>query len=829
MRRKDIVFLGAVLVPGIFFRIFRLGTIFFSGDEPLYQIRMSYQSVPFLLNNSSSPLFSFLVHFLLPLGSLEFMSRLISSLSGILTVLAVYALGRTLFSEKEGRLAALFAAFSPLLIFYSEHSRAYALFALLSLLSLYYFYRAARDGRTRDWAFYAVLAALAAFTHIIAFLVLPAFALYIGGLWLAGRLRQKKDGAANPRTRTVKLFLIWTAGSILLSALLHLPCGWVRTLFIGSLQRGLGRPPDVAPVSVSFIREVMSVLLSPSSSFLFIVLLAALALGFFSSLKKYSGEAALCGLYLVLPWAIVLAGKPRETTVFALYRYFIFLLPPLLVLVSRGIVAVGSWADRIVFRTRKPFSQKTVVVVLALAITAGLLFNLKGQYVGYWRQGSFKLAEEARVYLGAHARRDGLLYLDVYPQSFLTLMLNPLSKDLKPDEIVYAAREEYVRPSESGDYMIHVLGWYYFEDYVASRNVELWAITARTPGKSERLHAALGGVPDVELVELENNILLHFKKDGGSLADRMTRLADLLVALPEQDPVIRRTRHLFAARAFLMTREAADGIRELRAFSAIHVDHSRALAQSASIVDRLFEKIWGLNSQKLLSIYEGKALTEIQHLVFRQANMLFEERRLPEAAAVYEEVSKLGPDYDNKLVDRWASLAEDFEKAGDETRALDAYRNAVQLDPRRNDIFFLLGRIQWRAGRRTEAEESYGRALGGRRVPESVIKRFSEEPACVVVWCQGSRSQMLFSANQATSFQGKIESPSPLGAFRSLNFSPDDVLKAAGRKAEFALKASEGKVKMLSFSARGGGHWILDVRINGRRNSQNIIVLDDIR
>ena len=121
----------------MFFRLFHLGSIFFSDDEPFHQVRLSFQPLQFVLTNNNSPLFSILVHALLPLGRLEIMARIVSAASGIFTIWLTYILGRGLFSRAEGRIAALFVSFSHLLIFYSQHSRGYALLTALSLGSLF--------------------------------------------------------------------------------------------------------------------------------------------------------------------------------------------------------------------------------------------------------------------------------------------------------------------------------------------------------------------------------------------------------------------------------------------------------------------------------------------------------------------------------------------------------------------------------------------------------------------------------------------------------------------------------------------------------------------
>ncbi|HEU0317212.1 MAG TPA: glycosyltransferase family 39 protein, partial [Solirubrobacteraceae bacterium] len=69
-------------------------------------------------------------------GTGEVGLRSLSALAGTLTVLAVYAAAARLFDRRAGLAAAALATFSPLLIWYSQEARAYALLVLLSAASV---------------------------------------------------------------------------------------------------------------------------------------------------------------------------------------------------------------------------------------------------------------------------------------------------------------------------------------------------------------------------------------------------------------------------------------------------------------------------------------------------------------------------------------------------------------------------------------------------------------------------------------------------------------------------------------------------------------------
>ena len=77
-------------------------------------------------------------------GTGEFGLRSVSALAGVATVPVAYLLGAELSSRRAGIVAAALVAVNPMLLWYSQEARAYALFVLLTALSLLYFVRGPR-------------------------------------------------------------------------------------------------------------------------------------------------------------------------------------------------------------------------------------------------------------------------------------------------------------------------------------------------------------------------------------------------------------------------------------------------------------------------------------------------------------------------------------------------------------------------------------------------------------------------------------------------------------------------------------------------------------
>jgi len=95
--------------------------------------------------------------------------RSLSALFGAATVPLAYLAGRELIGRRVGLAVAAIVAVEPMLVWYSQDARAYALLVLLSTAALLFFLRARRTGAARDLAWWVVFSALALAAHYFAF------------------------------------------------------------------------------------------------------------------------------------------------------------------------------------------------------------------------------------------------------------------------------------------------------------------------------------------------------------------------------------------------------------------------------------------------------------------------------------------------------------------------------------------------------------------------------------------------------------------------------------------------------------------------------------
>ncbi len=184
---------------------------------------------------STPPLYYLLAWFWSQLfGVHEVGLRSLSALFGTATVPVAYLVGRELIGRRAGLVLAAIVAVNPILVWYSQDARAYALLVLLSAAALLFFLRARRSGAARDLAWWAVFSALALASHYFAF-----FPLAIEAAWLLA--------VARPLRRVLwSLAGLAIAGLALAPIALHQAQGknnnWIASFgLLGRLERtGIG-------------------------------------------------------------------------------------------------------------------------------------------------------------------------------------------------------------------------------------------------------------------------------------------------------------------------------------------------------------------------------------------------------------------------------------------------------------------------------------------------------------------------------------------------------------------------------------------------------------
>jgi mannosyltransferase len=256
--------------------------------------------------------------------------RSLSALFGAATVPVAFLAAREALSARAGLIAAAIAAVNPMLIWYSQEARSYALLVLLGSLSLLFFLRALQREKGRDLALWALASAGALCSHYFA-----VFAVAIEAAWLLVALRR--------RWRSVVPAVVGVG--LVGLALLPLISAQVNPKHIGWID-GTPLLSRLFQTGVSFLAgETGHVIAEPPRERY--ALVAAIAAGIASLLLALRGSgrerrAALPPLAVGLGVALLAAGAAFAGKDYVVERNLLPALVPLLVVAAIGFASDGA-------------------------------------------------------------------------------------------------------------------------------------------------------------------------------------------------------------------------------------------------------------------------------------------------------------------------------------------------------------------------------------------------------------------------------------------------------------------------------------------------------
>lgn len=262
-------------------------------------------------------------------GTGEYGLRSLSALAGVATVPAAYLLGSELRGRRTGIVAAALVAVNPMLLWYSQEARSYALLALLTAAAALYFVRALRAGRRRDLTLWGVFSVLALATHYFAI-----FPIALEAVWLL-----KRRG----RSALAGLWVVLLGGLALTPLVIH-QASLGHAEWIG--DRSLGH--RLWETGVSFVvGETGDVIARPEIVLPAVVPLLAVLAGLALLATRGDREErwaggwmlAVAAATLVAPLALALVAPGKD---YVIARNLLPALVPLLVAVAIGTTVRGA-------------------------------------------------------------------------------------------------------------------------------------------------------------------------------------------------------------------------------------------------------------------------------------------------------------------------------------------------------------------------------------------------------------------------------------------------------------------------------------------------------
>ncbi|HZB08005.1 MAG TPA: glycosyltransferase family 39 protein [Rubrobacter sp.] len=176
LKSRALLVLLAIMLLGAVLRFYGLGFQSLWSDElaswDFSNRETISQSIGGVRSDDHPPLYFLILRFAQwIIGDTEWALRFPSAFAGWLCIPAIYLLGKRLYSEREGIIAALFLAVFWAPIYFSQEVRVYSMLILLSILTSYFWWnimlslRYRRELPTREAALYVVCAVLCAYVH----------------------------------------------------------------------------------------------------------------------------------------------------------------------------------------------------------------------------------------------------------------------------------------------------------------------------------------------------------------------------------------------------------------------------------------------------------------------------------------------------------------------------------------------------------------------------------------------------------------------------------------------------------------------------------------
>lgn len=348
--KNSFFWLIIILVFGFLLRLFaslKAGSFWF--DEMFSVYSAQYDSLGdmwrFLIYENNPPLHNFILHFWINIFSAsETAVRMPSLLFSVMSIGAIYVLGKKMFNERVGLIAAFFAGFTSFQIYYSVEARGYVLLQLLSIISLYFFWSLLKENKKTGWLWYFVFILFLVYTHLFAWVVVVAQGCFVFFLFLRKKVDKKfLFSWIVAALGTLTFFLVWFLPSIVHKLELNSLRGWYfyygyeRFSYFSVLTQFLTMANPLVVVEITIF-------------FLSLVLLL-------SSLVNFSKEGQFLKLKLELNlanvflfWFIFISLLPVFIFKLSLAKYYMFLAPAFYLLLSYGLskLSLGKQAKRLI-------------------------------------------------------------------------------------------------------------------------------------------------------------------------------------------------------------------------------------------------------------------------------------------------------------------------------------------------------------------------------------------------------------------------------------------------------------------------------------------------
>jgi mannosyltransferase len=440
-RQASSFLLLAILLLASLLRFYRLDAQSFWNDEG-NSARIAERTVGLIVEGAAGdihpPGYYLLLHAWRAIfGQSEFALRSLSVVAGVALVALTYLLGRRLFGEATGLMAAFMGAISPFTIYYSQEARMYALLAALSAASTYLLLRfiinlqspiscsqspAPSSPYLGILVAYVLSSTAGLYTQYAFPFVLLVHNVIFALWWLAGARRWRWLAVwAGAQMAVVVLYLPW------LPSVLRSVANWPSAGQVYELGPALLDVLRILSVGITLLLEQATIALAGAGLLLLVGLWPRRGerMGWFG--------VASAALYLLLPIALIFAFDLYKE---AWLKFLLVVAAPFHILLAHGIENLARWVAgdwRLEIGKYRLCNLQSLLSILVVAFTAIAAFpslhNLYFDPVYFrddYRQIAADIAAAARpadaVILNAPNQWEVFTYYypdqDVYPAHY---------------------------------------------------------------------------------------------------------------------------------------------------------------------------------------------------------------------------------------------------------------------------------------------------------------------------------------------------------------------------------------------------------------------------
>ncbi|HEY2792454.1 MAG TPA: glycosyltransferase family 39 protein [Micromonosporaceae bacterium] len=239
--------------------------------------------------------------------------RLPSLIGTAIAAALVGVLGRMLVSPRAGFAAGLLFACSPEISAYAHNARSYGMDSALVVLLVILFVRAMRSNRPRAWAGYGLMLVLTVVMHLFTLLIVPA-----QGITMLLYARSQ---------RSWRPLLYWLAAAVPAVAVLS-------PFLLRAISQG-GTASWIPPLHWHDVG--LFVVNLGGGKYVFVAMLLIAAFGAFEARKV----TRIALPWLLLPPVLLFGYSIRDPLY--VFRYLLYCLPALLLLVAAGMERLKTW------------------------------------------------------------------------------------------------------------------------------------------------------------------------------------------------------------------------------------------------------------------------------------------------------------------------------------------------------------------------------------------------------------------------------------------------------------------------------------------------------